>query len=271
MQSVNRLRPGNDIGLQAELSRMIGERQQQISTGRKVEKPSQDPAAWSQISNIAKQQADTATWLRNIDRGIAIANQAEGALVEMNTQLARANELLVQASSDTFSEADRQIIANEMDGINEFISNLIAQTNSFGGSLFHDVIALKIPIDENIAIAASPTTNELSSIGPVLANIADVIRTGSQSQRSAMLTPLSERIDALSIVIGDQGLVGAKLEQGQVHLQNRQLEFSVYRSSLEDADITQAITSVQKLLVNLQAAQATYAQIEQTSLFDVIR
>ena len=62
MQSVNRTRPSQDILLQSELSQRIADHQEQIATRRRIDRPSQDPAAWAQISDTAKVQANMGAW-----------------------------------------------------------------------------------------------------------------------------------------------------------------------------------------------------------------
>jgi len=268
MQSVNRLRPGNEISLQAQLSIMIAEKQQQISTGRRIESPSQDPASWSQISGVAKQQANVSAWLKNIERGIAIAGQAEKTIEEFSNQLLRAKELLVQASNGTQSFENRALIAVEIIAISESINQLTDTKDGFGDLLFADGEPLKMPIDENLQIAVVPSRSSLTASVAFLNDVAEVIRFGDPN---TMLPGMEDAINQISQSVGSQGILSKRLEQAENHLRERQIDLSSYRSSLEDADITQSIASMQKLLLNLQAAQATYAQIEQTTLFDLIR
>ncbi len=271
MQSINRIRPANDIRLQSELSQLIADRQQQIATGKKLDDPSDNQVAWSQISDIAKAQADIGGWLRNIDRAQSVSNQAEDAVTQISVQLSRANELLVQASSGTASLESREIIALEMENIGATLSDILSKDDSYGRPLFADTTPISIPIDNDIAVAATPPKSAFADMTTVIADTAAIIRTGDETQRAAMLTSLREQMDNVAITLGQQGVTAKRLEQVQSELQNRQIDFSEHRSALEDTDLTQAISDVQKLLVNLEAAQATFARIEQSTLFDVIR
>ncbi len=271
MQSVNRLRPGNDINLQGELSRRIADRQQQIATGKRIDKPSEDPAAWSQISNIAKSQANISAWLRNIDRAQSIASQAEDAITQISTQLTRVNELLVQASSGAVSSESRNIIALEIEHIGATLSDIFSKDDSYGERLFPDNTPLSIPIDNDISVTAAPAISQFPDLVATIANIASTIRTGDESQRAAMLTVLRAQTDDLVGLLGQQGITGKQLEEAQTQLRNRQIDFAEYRSAIEDTDLTQTIADMQRLLVNLEAAQATFARIEQSSLFDLLR
>ncbi|WP_422343541.1 flagellin [Parasphingorhabdus sp.] len=271
MQSVNRNRPSNAVILQNDLAQKIADRQEQISTRRRINRASEDPAAWSQISNIAKVQANMGAWLKNIDRGVSIAGQADGAITGINDQLIRAKELLVQASSQTISQADLVTIAQEIESIGDTISDLLAQENAFGQPLFSIGPPLEIPIDDNAVVIAAPSRTDFNALAPLITTMAATIRTGNASQRSALLAPLDAQISTTANIQGKHGIESDRLEQGAARLKDRQIDVSEYRKTLEETDLTVAITEVQKMLISLEAAQAAYARIEQTSLFDQLR
>ncbi|GAA0469451.1 flagellin [Parasphingorhabdus litoris] len=271
MQSINRNRPSSAIILQNDLAQLIADRQQQISTRRRLEHASDDPASWSQISNIAKVQANIGAWLRNIDRGQSIAAQADGAMNEIADQLIRAKELVIQASSQTISQADLETIAQQMESVGETIADLLSQENAYGRPLFSAGPALEIPIDDNATVTAAPSRLEFSAIAPLVTTIAATIRTGTPAQRSALLTPLESEISDTANILGKHGIENEKLTNGAARLEDRKIDVSEYRATLEETDLTLAITEVQKMLISLEAAQATYARIERSSLFDQLR
>lgn len=271
MQSVNRTRPSNDIMLQNELSQRIAERQQQIATRRRLDRASQDPAAWAQISDTAKVQANMGAWLRNIDRGLSIAAQADGAMSEINTRLSRASELLVLASSETISAEGRETIAQEIESIGLTIADLLDQENAFGRPLFSDNPPLEIPIDDNVVAVAAPSKTAFAALAPLITTIAATVRTGDAAARSALLAPLRLQASMTANILGNHGIETDRLLQGAARLEDRRIDVSEYRASLEETDLTLAITEVQKLLVSLEAAQATYTRIQQSSLFDQLR
>ena len=49
------------------------------------------------------------------------------------------------------------------------------------------------------------------------------------------------------------------------------LQLTERRSLLEDTDLTETISSLQTKLTSLEAAQAAFARISRTSLFDLLR
>ncbi len=65
--------------------------------------------------------------------------------------------------------------------------------------------------------------------------------------------------------------MGAAIERYQDVLLNREQILDAAISGLEDLDLAKAITNLQKLLVNRDAAHQTFVKIGQKTLFDFIR
>ncbi|MBE0403379.1 flagellar hook-associated protein FlgL [Halomonas citrativorans] len=104
---------------------------QQLASGRRVVNPSDDPQAASravgvdQSISITEQYADSRVSARN-----SVA-QTESILNSVSDAVIRAKELLIQASSDTLSDVDRESVASELKGVYE---TLIGQANATDGN-----------------------------------------------------------------------------------------------------------------------------------------
>ncbi|MBP5980958.1 MAG: flagellar hook-associated protein FlgL [Halomonas sp.] len=104
---------------------------QQIASGRRVVNPSDDPQAASravgvdQSIAITEQYADSRVSARNS------LSQTESILNSVSDAVTSAKTLLIQASSDTLSSADRESIASELKGVYE---TLIGQANATDGN-----------------------------------------------------------------------------------------------------------------------------------------
>lgn len=104
---------------------------QQIASGRRVVNPSDDPQAASravgvdQAKAVTQQYSDSRVSARN-----SIA-QTESIVNSVSDAITRAKELLIQASSDTLSSADRESVSSELKGVYE---TLIGQANATDGS-----------------------------------------------------------------------------------------------------------------------------------------
>ena len=102
--------------------------QEQLSTGRKINRPSDGPVAYGQILNDEAALARNDQFLRNISRAQSSLNVADGALDTLKDQLIRANELAVQLRSGQYSAADRAATAREL---REIYDQIIAVGNTY--------------------------------------------------------------------------------------------------------------------------------------------
>ncbi|WP_148253891.1 flagellar hook-associated protein FlgL [Aidingimonas lacisalsi] len=104
---------------------------QQIASGRKVVNPSDDPQAASRAVGVSQSQAVNEQYA---DARVSARNslsQEESVLNSVSDAITSAKTLLIQASNDTLSDADRESVASELNGIYE---TLIGQANSTDGN-----------------------------------------------------------------------------------------------------------------------------------------
>ncbi|MEM1132597.1 MAG: flagellin [Pseudomonadota bacterium] len=277
VESINRNRPPVAVQNQLSLSEAIAEQNQAIATGRRLDRASDNPQGWVEISSLSRQQSNEQAWTNNIGRAQTRASLAESALDTMASSLIRANELLVQAANGTLNDNDREGIALEMEGVLETIRDLVVLDDGYGGDLFpQDPLA--IPIGEGRNITATPSLDQLTAnIGPagetleqVLTNTIDAVRTGAAVDRQNRLPAVDAAIERISTMLTLQGVTSNTLEAARVQFEDSSLALAERRSAIEDTNVAEAITRLQSLSTSLEAAQAIYARIEQQSLLDFI-
>jgi len=88
--------------------------QQQISTGKKVNKPSDDPVAAARILKLDQELRQNDSYTRNATLADNRLKQEENALQSSVDIIQRVRELTVQAGSGSLSPNDRQSIAAEL-------------------------------------------------------------------------------------------------------------------------------------------------------------
>jgi len=131
---------------QAQLSRT----QNQISTGRRIETPADDPIAAVHVLELERTSSELARFDRNAQTVVARLNVEEQALADTGNLLQRVRELAIQANNAPLTLADREAIAveltaraqelldiaNRRDGAGEFLfAGFAKQTQPFVGSL----------------------------------------------------------------------------------------------------------------------------------------
>ncbi|MDY6930233.1 MAG: flagellar hook-associated protein FlgL, partial [Pseudomonadota bacterium] len=97
-----------------DINSNLVETQQQISTGKKVNKPSDDPVAAARILKLDQEMRQVETYKRNATLADNRLKQEESALSSAVDITQRVRELTVQAGSGTLSANDRQSIAAEL-------------------------------------------------------------------------------------------------------------------------------------------------------------
>ncbi|GAA0562672.1 flagellar hook-associated protein FlgL [Halomonas salifodinae] len=104
---------------------------QQIASGKRVSKPSDDPQAASRAVGVDQAKAVTQQYM---DARVSARNalsQSESVLNSASDGITRAKTLLLQASSDTLGDVDRNSVASELKGLYE---SLLGQANSTDGN-----------------------------------------------------------------------------------------------------------------------------------------
>ncbi len=101
--------------------------QEQLSTGKRINRPSDDPVAVAKLHNLNK---SLATIDRFVENGRYAKSQLELEDVVLNdatANLQRARELTIQMMNDSYNASDRQATAAEIDQI---IKQMLSLTNT---------------------------------------------------------------------------------------------------------------------------------------------
>lgn len=104
---------------------------EQIASGKKVSKPSDNPLAMSKAVSVIQSKMVNSQF---DDARVSARNalsQEESVLNSVSTSVTAAKTLLIQASSDTLSDSDRASIASDLQGI---LNTLFGQANAADGN-----------------------------------------------------------------------------------------------------------------------------------------
>lgn len=265
-----------EILRQQRMAADIAAEQARISTGRKINQPSDNPQDWVQISQIGKQQAINEAWANNITFAVSRSAKATSNLNDINNLMSRVTELLVTSTSTADGSPGREAVAQELEGIRATISELLNQTDYQGASVFDEEHTVKIPVSAGLFVEAVPTRQSIAenavgsrSLDQVLSDAIFAIREGTEADRSASLEDARKALDHVIVAQSLQGVRAQRLENIGTRLTDVALMLTERRSTLEDTDVTEAITKLQNKLVTLEAAQAVFARISRQSLFDL--
>jgi flagellar hook-associated protein 3 FlgL len=88
--------------------------QNQMATGKRVNSPSDDPVAATQIMDMQRQKQQLAQYVKNGDAANTRLSMTEQAFADLSNSLNRVRELTLQASSPAMDSTARKAIVSEL-------------------------------------------------------------------------------------------------------------------------------------------------------------
>ena len=85
--------------LMSQLTEHADKLQTQVSTGKRLQDPSDDAVAYQQLQLLARQTANDTAYQTNVSTAQSLLTQSDSTLSSVVSQIQRAQELAVQANS----------------------------------------------------------------------------------------------------------------------------------------------------------------------------
>ena len=278
----------------------IQQTQDKIAASKKVLKASDDPVAAAKISFVRDQKVMLDRFATNIDRAQTRLGLTENVVAESVNLMTRAYELGIQAKNDTLTAVDRLAISFEIGQIRESMMGLANSKDANGYYLFAGYSSNTQPFVSNeageVQFAGDRGVHSVQISDSLRANTgldgADVFMRveidGVVKPFFDILTSLErelqdgvmndDRVSELNACIDhfaiNQTRVGAemnKLDYQRAAMERRIVLMDENLSGMEDADLAELVTELQGMIVSRDAAQRSFLQISQQSLFDYIR
>jgi flagellar hook-associated protein 3 FlgL len=268
-----------EINRQAKLAQEIARGQAEIATTKRILAPSDDPIGAARVSEIARAEANEATWMRNIDTASALAARSDTVLTSTALSLERANELMIAASTGTLSDANRATIATELRAIAEELAALRDTRDPRGEPLFRANGALEVPVSAGVRIAPvadrasifDAPVDIVASINAAVAAVTEPDPALRTTASQAALANISLGVTQVANARADQGVRANRLDAVREALENSAVQLDEQRGAIEGANIPEIIARLSSRQVSLEAAQAIFARLNKSSLFDIIR
>jgi flagellar hook-associated protein 3 FlgL len=274
-------------GLQANLSR-VQSLQQQLSSGKRIYRPSDDPAATAMSMQLRSAQAADEQFQRNSDQAKARLTVADTALTDLSDRVRAVRELMVASNSGALNNDGRAALAGQVDSIREEVINLYNTTYLgrpiFGGSiagrqavdpatgtyLGNDVpIEARLSSDTLLRIDVKGTDAAADVLPAALATISASITAGGAAD--ADFTAIDDAFSAIQRAMGDVGARAKRVETTNSVVESRRLDLVSRISENEDVDLPETIMNLSAQQVGYQAALGAAAKVLQTSLADFLR
>ncbi|MFL6154569.1 MAG: flagellar hook-associated protein FlgL [Marmoricola sp.] len=278
--------------LQSGLGR-LSKLQEQLATGRVLNRPSDSPTDTTSAMRIRSSIADVKQYGRNAQDGDGWLTQVDSALTSANDQVLRARDLALQgANSGSSGPTARAALAAEVDQIR---SGLIDTANSsyLGRPVFGGVTAGAKAYDATGSYVGTPgavnrTVSEGTTIrvdvdgnqafGPAgnslfdhLAALSTALRAGDQAGITASITALDADRNQITTTQTDVGARQLRVESAIQASSDSELKLSTSLSNVENADLPKTIVDLQMQQTAYQASLAATSRVMQPSLLDFLR
>lgn len=275
--------------------------QQQVSSGKTLTAASEDPAAYDRLMQLRQSTLEATQYSSNTAQLRTQMQSYDSSLNNVSDVLAQARSLASQAATDTIDAQARQQLASQVD---QLLTQTLDLANSYENghylyagskdqsppfSAVHDstgkvtdityngderVSTVKVSASANLQSSFSGTQifgskpgSSDSVMGSLIA-LRDAITTGNAKQISAQLAGLDT---VSSNTVGARAQVGVRIQHldnlDQVRQQNM-AAISAEQSSLEDANLPAALTSLSQMQSTYQAALTVAAKMSSLSLIN---
>lgn len=284
MITATRYRAMAEINRQAKLGAEIARAQSEISTGKRIDRASDDPIAAGRIVEIRRAQADQLVWSRNIATARSVAAQVDTAIEGVAAIFNRVKELALAGATESVSPADRAAIVQELTSLREQIGNVATTTTPTGQPLFPTDAPLQIStsatqrlpataqrstVFDEVALGAGTDTLE-SVIGDVISAVSIDDIAMRRTAADISLIDVDTAIRHVTSQHAAQGIRAAQLDDAANTIAESGIQLAEERSSLEDTDVAAAIMRLNAKTLTLQAAQAAFAKVNRNTLFDFL-
>jgi flagellar hook-associated protein 3 FlgL len=270
--------------------------QQELSSGKKINQPSDDPYGTTLSLQMRSQLSQLDTYSKNVDDGTAWAQAATTSLSQVDSMVQRIRELTVQAANGSNSASDDQAAAAEVNQLIDAIKqNANAQYN--GQYIFSGASTQTAPYQSGSNDSYQGGTGAITrAIGPgasiqinadisqvlgsgggdgklldTLRTIASDMQSGNSGALGGDISKLDSNFSTLTQVEAHMGAVTDQLQMASSRLEALRVNDTQVLSNTEDADMAQTEIDFSTQQAALQAALQAGARIVQTSLMNFLQ
>lgn len=275
--------------LQTNLQKMA-DLQAQASSGKTINRPSDDPAGASDMLRLRGEQRMLDQYSRNAADGNSWLSTVDNALTTSLADMRRVRVLTLQGGDAALGETSRIALAEEIDGLK---ADLLRQANTtyLGRSVFAGTTAAPAfeddgtfrgvtggqvtrTVGDGTTVRVDSTGSAVFGDGPDsvfarLDSISATLRAGGDP--TDQVDALDEHITAMLTEVASVGARTNQIETAQSRITDQTLTSKTRLSEIEDIDLAQIILDLQTQEVAYKGALGAAAKVLQPTLLDYLR
>lgn len=270
--------------------------QNQLATGRTINKPSDDPVGISYSMRYRSELSSNDQYQKNVDNALSWLEYTDTTLDQANSVLQRVRELAVSGANGTNPQEALDSIKSEIDQLREQLVTIgnsqfngkyvfngqktdtkpydlaTAATDPVdtGSIQFEIGVGVTLPVNINgAAVFGSPGAAD--NAFKVLDDLSNALGSGDQTTVSNLIGTLDDRINSFLALRSEIGAKTNRIELAQDRLEDIGVNLQSLQSKTEDADIPTVITNLKTGENVYQASLAVGAKLISSSLIDFLR
>lgn len=276
--------------------------QNQLSSGKEVAKPSDNPYLISKIMSLDNTIMQNEQYNTNIENSLSWVQTQDSALSNVTSTLRRVRELIVYGANGSLADTDRAAIKDEVEMQIGQLADIL-NTNFDGRYIFGGQKTTEKPFEVNLEykgdhnnisreiskgvvieiptagskITQLDTNYNLSSkdnedLGTFLNNVVTALKEGSTDALSGnLLGDMDQHLDNVIRVRSQMGAVYNRLESAKDRNETENLNLNSLLSQRQDIDIAEKYMEFSNMKAVYQASLSVGAKILQPSLLDYLR
>ncbi len=275
----------SNLGLMATL-------QSQMSSGKKIQRPSDDPALAGQAMHLRAESRQIAQYTRNAGDGDSWLSTVDTALTASITTLRRIRDLVVTSGDGGLGAASREALAVEVEELHgdlmvrantQFQGRTVFAGTSDAGVAFDATtyawtgvpgatVERRIGASSSVRVDADGVAAFGEGTDSVFALVDDIATALHANQdASGFLDAIDQRMQSMLTVAASNGSRQRTLEATITDLSSQALTAKSQLKGVEDIDLAEVIMNIQMQEVAYQGALNAGARVLQPSLLDFLR
>ena len=231
-----------------------------LSTGLRINRPSDDPAGLAVSTKFTSQINGYNAASRNINDAITMLPTADGALAEISSLMDRMRELAVQSSSDTYTSSDRSDMDTEYQQLESEITRIVSQTKWNKMTILDGAnSSWTIQVGADAGQSKSITIANQAISGGNLSDLNGLDVT-SQSNASSAITSIDNAFTDLNTIRANIGAYISGFEGALDLSLSMSQNLTDSRSRILDTNYAKEIAELAKLQIIEQVGNAMIAQ-----------
>lgn len=288
-----------------ELQSGLVKTQQQISTGRRVLTPADDPVAAARALEVTQSQSINTQYGVNRQYAKGSLAEVEGVLTSVTTLLQDVKTGIIAAGNPSLGQTELGFMSAELRGRFEQLLGLANTRDAQGNYLFSGFQTATAPFVETTSATGAAgaayrgdqgqrlmqvdATRQMAVSNPgqavfqgggqdifqTMGELIEALRNpGPAGGLQTALDSANNKVEAaLDNILTVRASVGSRLQEIDAldsAGEDRNLQYAEVLSGLQDLDYAQALTELSRQQITLEAAQKSFVKTSGLSLFDFL-